>query len=187
MQSPDSERHNMTKSALLAEICVMLGGTAAEHVVYDEPSVGAQNDLQRATDTACRMVTEWGISEKIGKVHYSESRSSPFLGGRTAEEPAHSEETIREIDLEVKRIIDASYEQTLEIIQSRRQVLEQMTRELIEVETMDADHLKRILDEHHPGAQIVPGTHPKAGTVESTTEPAPAVDDTDVENSGTDN
>ncbi|MFT4556095.1 MAG: cell division protease FtsH [Planctomycetaceae bacterium] len=186
MQSPDSESHNMTKSALLAEICVMLGGTAAEHVIYDEPSVGAQNDLQRATDTARRMVTEWGMSEKIGKVHYSESRSSPFLGGRMSEEPVHSEETIREIDLEVKRIIDAGYEQTLEIIRSRRQVLEQMTRELIEVETMDADHLKRILDEHHPGAQIVPGTHPKVGPAESATDATPAAGENDAENSGTD-
>lgn len=186
MQSPDSERHNMTKSALLAEICVMLGGTAAEHVVYDEPSVGAQNDLQRATDTARRMVTEWGMSEKIGKIHYSESRSNPFLGGRTAEEPAHSEETIREIDLEVKRILDAAYEQTLEIIQSRRQVLEQMTRELIEVETMDADHLKRILDEHHPGAQIVPGTFPEAGATESASEEESPAADSETEGSGTD-
>ena len=186
MQSPDTERHNMTQSALLAEICVMLGGTAAEHVVYDEPSVGAQNDLQRATDIARRMVTEWGMSDKIGKVHYSESRSSPFLGVRSAEEPTHSEQTIREIDLEVKRIIDSSYAQTLEIMRNRRQVLEQMTRELIEVETMDADHLKRILDEHHPGAQIMPGTHPKAGATEPAADSLSATDENDVEGSGTD-
>ncbi len=186
MQSPDSESHNTTRSALLADICVMLGGTAAEHVVYDEPSVGAQNDLQRATDTARRMVTEWGMSEKIGKVHYSESRSSPFFGGRMSEEPVHSEETIREIDLEVKRIIDASYEQTLEIMQSRRQVLEQMTRELIEVETMDADHLKRILDEHHPGAQIVPGTFPKTDAADPYSDADAETNDGDAEVSGTD-
>ena len=186
MQSPDTESHNLTQSALMTQICVLLGGTAAEHVVYDEPSVGAQNDLQRATDTARRMVTEWGMSEKIGKIHYSESRSSPFLGSRTAEEPAHSEQTIREIDLEVKRIIDASYQQTLEIIRGRRQVLEQMTRELIEVETMDADHLKRILDEHHPGAQIVPGTFPKTDTTESAADAAPEADDSAAEVSGTD-
>ncbi len=186
MQSPDSESHNTTRSALLADICVMLGGTAAEHVVYDEPSVGAQNDLQRATDTARRMVTEWGMSEKIGKVHYSESRSSPFFGGRMSEEPVHSEETIREIDLEVKRIIDASYEQTLEIMQSRRQVLEQMTRDLIEVETMDADHLKRILDEHHPGAQIVPGTFPKTDAADPYSDADAETNDGDAEVSGTD-
>jgi len=186
MHSPEAERNNKTQSELAAQICVLLGGTAAEHIVYDEPSVGAQNDLQRATDIARRMVTEWGMSRKIGKIHYSESRSSPFLGVRTAEEPAHSEQTIREIDLEVKQIIDGSYEQTLEIMRNRRQVLEQMTRELIEVETMDADHLKRILDEHHPGAQIMPGTHPKAGTVEPAGDSLPATDDADADVSGTD-
>lgn len=186
MHSPEAERNNKTQSELAAQICVLLGGTAAEHIVYDEPSVGAQNDLQRATDIARRMVTEWGMSEKIGKVHYSESRSSPFLGVRTAEEPAHSEVTIREIDLEVKRIIDASYEQTLEIMRNRRQVLEQMTRELIEVETMDADHLKRILDEHHPGAQIMPGTHPKTGTSEPASDSLPETDENETEGSGTD-
>ena len=186
MHSPVGERNNKTQSELIAQICVLLGGTSAEHVVYDEPSVGAQNDLQRATDIARRMVTEWGMSEKIGKVHYSESRSSPFMGLRTAEEPTHSEATIREIDLEVKRIIDACYEQTLEIMRNRRQVLEQMTRELIEVETMDADHLKRILDDHHPGAQIMPGTHPKTGAGEAPADSVPASDPCDADVSGTD-
>jgi len=186
MHSPAGERNNKTQSELISQICVLLGGTSSEHVVYDEPSVGAQNDLQRATDIARRMVTEWGMSEKIGKVHYSESRSSPFLGIRSAEEPTHSEATIREIDLEVKQIIDACYEQTLEIMRSRRQVLEQMTRELIEVETMDADHLKRILDEHHPGAQIMPGTHPKTGAAEPAADTLPATDDIDADISGTD-
>ena len=103
-----------------------------------------------------------------------------------SEEPVHSEETIREIDLEVKRIIDASYEQTLEIMQSRRQVLEQMTRELIEVETMDADHLKRILDEHHPGAQIVPGTFPKTDAADPYSDADAETNDGDAEVSGTD-
>jgi cell division protease FtsH len=186
MHSPAGERNNKTQSELTAQICVLLGGTSAEHVVYDEPSVGAQNDLQRATDIARRMVTEWGMSEKIGKVHYSESRSSPFMGLRTAEEPTHSEATIREIDLEVKQIIDGCYEQTLEIMRSRRQVLEQMTRELIEVETMDADHLKRILDEHHPGAQIMPGTHPKTGAADPASDTLPETEDSDADASGTD-
>lgn len=189
MSSPDAERNNKTQSELTAEICVLLGGTAAEHVIYDEPSVGAQNDLQRASDIARRMVTEWGMSKKIGKIHYSESRSSPFLGIRTAEEPAHSEATIREIDLEVKQIIDACYDQTLEIMNSRRQLLEQMTRELIEVETMDADHLKRILGEHHPGPQIMPGTHPKPETTADTLDAAPqeeqAETDSEAADSGT--
>lgn len=158
MHRPDSERHNKTQTELTNSICCLLGGIGAERVIYDETSVGAQNDLQRASDIARRMVTEFGMSPLLGTVHYSERRSSPFLGSSTASEPTHSEETIREIDLEVKRIIDECLATVLQILRDREVVLEQMTKELLEVEVMDADHLKRILDEHHPGAQIVPGT-----------------------------
>ncbi len=163
MHRPDTERHNKTQSELTSTICCLLGGIAAEEVIYNETSVGAQNDLQRATDIARRMVTEFGMSPKLGRIHYSESRSSPFLGVSTAGEPIHAEQTIREIDLEVKRILDACNTTVLDILRRRRAVLEQMTRELLEVETIDADHLKRILDEHHPGPQIMPGTHPQPG------------------------
>jgi cell division protease FtsH len=170
MHRPDTERHNKTQSELTSTICCLLGGIAAEEVVYNETSVGAQNDLQRATDIARRMVTEFGMSPKLGRIHYSESRSSPFLGVSTAGEPIHAEQTIREIDLEVKRILDECNATVLDILKRRREVLEQMTRELLEVETMDADHLKRILDEHHPGPQIVPGTHPKPGKAGETAD-----------------
>jgi cell division protease FtsH len=170
MQRPDSERHNRTESELTSTISILLGGIAAEQIVYEETSVGAQNDLQRATDIARRMVTEYGMSPRMGRVHFSERRSSPFLGVSTAAEPMHSEQTIREIDLEVKRIIDERYDSAFEILTGRRQVLEQMTKELLEVETMDAEHLKRILDEHHPGPQIVPGTHARATTADAEPE-----------------
>lgn len=175
MHRPDSERHNKTQTELTNSICCLLGGIGAERVVYNETSVGAQNDLQRATDIARRMVTEFGMSPLLGTVHYSERRSSPFLGSGVAAEPAHSEETIREIDLEVKRIIDECHSTVLQILEDRRAVLEQMTKELLEVEVMDADHLKRILDEHHPGAQIVPGTFVEK-SAESVSDSAPEAD-----------
>lgn len=175
MHRPDSERHNKTQTELTNAICCLLGGIGAERVIYDETSVGAQNDLQRASDIARRMVTEFGMSPLLGTVHYSERRSSPFLGATTASEPAHSEETIREIDLEVKRIIDECLGTVLQILRDRKVVLEQMTKELLEVEVMDANHLKRILDEHHPGAQIVPGTFVEK-TPESSAESATDTD-----------
>ncbi|MBC8288931.1 MAG: ATP-dependent zinc metalloprotease FtsH [Planctomycetes bacterium] len=175
MHRPDSERHNKTQTELTNAICCLLGGIGAERVIYDETSVGAQNDLQRASDIARRMVTEFGMSPLLGTVHYSERRSSPFLGATTASEPAHSEETIREIDLEVKRIIDECLGTVLQILRDRKVVLEQMTKELLEVEVMDANHLKRIRDEHHPGAQIVPGTFVEK-TPESSAESATDTD-----------
>lgn len=159
MHRPDSERHNKTKTELVNSICCLLGGIAAEQVVYDETSVGAQNDLQRATDIARRMVTEFGMSPKLGTVHYSETRSSLHLGSMGAGEVVHSPETTREIDMEVKRIIDECYDTVLDIMRENRELLEQMTAELLEVEVMDADHLNRILDEHRTGPKLKPGTY----------------------------
>jgi cell division protease FtsH len=170
LQRPEDDRHLVTQSELQNRICVLLGGIAAEEIVFQETSTGAQNDLQRATDIARRMVTEFGMSPKLGRVHYSESQRSPFLGTPgPAGEPIHSEDTIREIDLEVKRIIDESSATAYDILNNRRAALEQMTRELIEIEVMDADQLKRILDAHRTSPQISPGTYatmPAAGDSE---------------------
>ena len=137
---------------------MLLGGIAAEQIVFKETSTGAQNDLQRATDIARRMVTEFGMSQKLGRVYYSESRRSPFLGAPTLSDSVHSEDTVREIDLDVRRLIDECATSALDILNERREVLEHMTKELLEIEVMDAVHLKRILDEHKTGPQLVPGT-----------------------------
>ena len=105
------------------------------------------------------MITEFGMSAKLGRVHYSESRSSPFLGGSSAPaDHSHSEETIREIDLEVRRIIDAAYDTAHEVLLSRRSVMEHITRELLEKEVIDANQLQAILDQYKTGPQLKPGT-----------------------------
>jgi cell division protease FtsH len=160
LQRPEDDRQLVTKTELTNRICVLLGGIAAEDVVYQESSTGASNDLQRATDMARRMVTEFGMSPKLGRVHYSESRSSPFLaGGGAPQDYSHSEETIREIDLEVRRIIDAAYDTAREILSDRRPVMEHLTRELMEKETIEAPMIQRILDQYKTGLQIKPGTY----------------------------
>ncbi len=159
LQRPEDERQLVTQSELQNRICVLLGGIAAEEIIFRETSTGAQNDLQRATDIARRMVTEFGMSPRLGRVHYSESRTAPFLGVQMATgEPAHSEQTVREIDLETKRIIDEAYQITVDILTTRREVLDHMARELVECEVMDADHLHRILEEHKTRPQVKPGT-----------------------------
>ena len=136
----------------------MISGHAAEQLMVGTISTGAVDDIQRASQLAKRMVTEFGMSQKLGRVHYSETRRSPFLGTTHPGEPEHSEDTIREIDLEVRRIIDEAASTALDVLNERREVLEHMTRDLLEVEVMDANHLKRILDEHKTGPQLVPGT-----------------------------
>ncbi|MEO1995710.1 MAG: ATP-dependent zinc metalloprotease FtsH [Planctomycetaceae bacterium] len=165
LQLPEDERQLVTQSELENKIAVLLGGIAAEEIVYQETSTGAQNDLQRATDIARRMVTDFGMSPRLGRVYYGESQRSPFLGAATVmpSEPAHSAETVREIDLEVKRIIDGMLKIAHDVLSERRNVLEHMARDLVETEVMNADQLEAILDQYKTGPQIKPGTH-AAGT-----------------------
>lgn len=176
LQRPEEDRQLVTKTELFNRICVLLGGIAAEDVVYQECSTGASNDLQRATDMARRMVTEFGMSPKLGRVHYSQTRSSPFLAGSSgASDYAHSEETVREIDLEVRRIIDAAYDSASEILSTRRPVMEHLTRELLERETIEAPMIQSILDQYKTGLQIMPGTY-----VEHITAPATDTEQRDI-------
>lgn len=163
MQRPSEDRHLMTQSELENRICVLLGGIAAEQLMYQETSTGAQNDLERATDMARRMVMEFGMSPRLGRVNYRDSGRTPFAPTMNVspKDYAHSEETLREIDLEVKRIVDFAAVTSVEILTNRRAALEQMSKELFEKEVMDADHLRRILDDH-ASPQIKPGTHSAA-------------------------
>ncbi|MBX3444497.1 MAG: ATP-dependent zinc metalloprotease FtsH [Planctomyces sp.] len=160
MQRPEDDRHLITQTELQNRICVLLGGIAAEEIVYQETSTGAQSDLERGTDIARRMVMEFGMSPRLGRVNYRESKRSPFLAGSNSggADYMHSESTLREIDLEVKRIVDECMETARDILRRRRAVLEHMTRELMEVEVMDSDQLHRILDSHKTSPQLKPGT-----------------------------
>ncbi len=160
MQRPEDDRHLVTQTELQNKICVLLGGIGAEETVYQEISTGGQNDLERGTDIARRMVMEFGMSSKMGRVNYRDSKRSPFLAGSqgVANDYLHSEATLRDIDLEVKRIVDECMETARDILRRRRAVLEHMTRELIEIEVMDADQLNKILDSHKTSPQLKPGT-----------------------------
>ena len=138
---------------------MLLAGTIAEEMIYNDISTGAQNDLERATDIARSMVMEYGMS-RLGRVNYRESNRSPFLAITGGDEGMRhcSEQTLREIDQEVRRILDESIEKVRHILDVRRGALEALTSRLIEVESIDATELKRIIDETSPGPLVVPGT-----------------------------
>ena len=160
MHRPDDEKQLVMQSELENQICCLLGGILAEEIIYQETSTGAQNDLQRATDIARRMVTDFGMSQRMGRVFYGDKNVGPtFLGPQAfRNETVHSAETIREIEIEVKRIIDEASVTVSDVLNSRRELLDHLARDLVEVEVMDSEHLKRILDEHTTGPQIKPGT-----------------------------
>jgi cell division protease FtsH len=159
MQRPEQDRFLMTQGELESRIQVLLAGTVAEELVFEDISSGAQNDLERATEIARSMVMDFGMS-RLGRVNYRESNRSPFLagGGEFGRAPSHSEHTAREIDQEVRRIIDEGLQRVRSILGKRRQALEAITRSLMDYEVIDAIQLKTIMDENSPGAMIVPGT-----------------------------
>jgi cell division protease FtsH len=174
MQRPEQDRFLMTKSELESRIQVLLAGTVAEEMVFEDISSGAQNDLERATEIARSMVMDFGMS-RLGRVNFRESHRSPFLatGGDFGRSISHSENTAREIDDEVKRILDEMLEGVRQILAERRQSLEAVTKSLMEQETIDSEELKRIIEETTSGARIVPGTaaEPKRPTRIKAEEP----------------
>jgi cell division protease FtsH len=159
---------------------VLLAGTIAEEMVYDDVSTGAQNDLERASEIARSMVMDYGMS-RLGRVNYRESQRSPFLTGGGADlgsSRSHSEETAREIDEEVRRIIDTSIEQVRQILETRRASLEAVTSRLIEAEVIDGLDLKEIVETTSGKPQLVPGTaaERRAGTTTNKAAPETEVE-----------
>ena len=159
MQRPEGDRFLVTMSELESRIQVLLAGTIAEEIIYTDISTGASNDLERATDIARKMVMEFGMS-RLGRVNYRESNRSPFLAAAAGEETVRhcSEQTMREIDEEVRRFIDEAIERVRHILEIRRATVEALTKRLMEVESIDSDELKRIVEENSPGPLVVPGT-----------------------------
>ncbi len=160
MQRPDDDRYLMTHTELEARIQVLLAGTITEEIIYSDVSTGAQNDLERASEIARSMVMDYGMS-RLGRVSYRESTRSPFLAGSGAElarGSTHSEQTAREIDEEVRRIIDDSISTVRRLLESRRAALEALTKRLIEREVIDGQEMREIIEETSPGPWIVPGT-----------------------------
>ncbi|MBI2875612.1 MAG: ATP-dependent zinc metalloprotease FtsH [Candidatus Tectomicrobia bacterium] len=147
LQLPTEDRYLMTRSELLDRLAVLLGGRIAEELVFGEISTGAQNDLQRATDIARKMVKDFGMSPKLGLVTFDTERSPYFLPGAFVSGKEYSEVTAKEIDDEVKALIDTTYTRVKEILTQRRDVLEALAQSLLERETIEGDELRRMLRE----------------------------------------
>jgi cell division protease FtsH len=146
MQLPLEDRYLLQRKDLLNQLAVLLGGRTAEEIALGEISTGAQNDLQRATDIARAMVTEWGMSDALGAVNYDGHKRSKFLEMQLGPERGnYAEETARLIDAEVKRIMTDAHSAAREILTGQRDMLETVTRQLLEVEVMEGDQLRDIM------------------------------------------
>ena len=173
MYRPEGDRYTTTQSELECRIQSLLAGTVAEEMIYHDVATGAQSDLERATEIARSMVMEFGMS-RLGRVNYRERGRSVYLPGvEDFRDRGHSEQTAREIDEEIKRIIGDSLEKARHILETRRKALEALADRLIEKETIDNGELREIVEANSPSVKIVPGTI-GAATRRKTDEPTAA-------------
>jgi cell division protease FtsH len=145
-QLPTEDRYLMTRDELLDRLCVLLGGRVAEEIIFKDISTGAQNDLQRATDIARSMVTEYGMSDKLGLVTYAKERRPLFLDTGISPGKEYSEETAQEIDAEVSRLMQACHDRVREILTEKQGQLETISQTLLEKETILGEELQELLD-----------------------------------------
>ena len=136
----------MTKTELLDRLAVLLGGRVAEEIVFGEISTGAHNDLQRSTDIATSMVKEFGMSEKLGYVTFQKEKQPLFLPSSLLPTREYSEDTAKQIDEEVKKIVDETYLRVKEILTGKKDKLEELARLLLEKEVVEETDLKKILE-----------------------------------------
>ena len=145
LQLPEKEKFLATKKELLDQIAILLGGRVAEEVIFEDVSTGAQNDLERSSELARNMVCFYGMSDRLGAVTFGKKQTSLFLGTDYGEQKNYSEETAREIDTEVREIIDTSYQRVREIISENRSVLDKLASELEEKEVLSGDDVDAIV------------------------------------------
>ena len=141
---PEEDRYSMSRRQLFSQLCSLFGGRIAEELIggIDGVTTGASNDIERATQMARNMVTKWGLNEKMGPVLYGEDESQGPGGGNTH----YSEDTSREIDQEVRQILNEAYTQAKKLLEDNRDILESMKDALMEYETIDADQVDDLMN-----------------------------------------
>lgn len=147
LQLPIEDRYLTTRGELLTRIIVLLGGRCAEELVFEDITTGAQNDLTKATEFVQRMVTEYGMSEKLGPLSYRKKEEEIFLGRDIIKERGYSEKTAQIIDEEVKRIIDECLEKARNLLKENQKKLELLANKLVEKEILEGEEVEQILQE----------------------------------------
>ena len=142
---PEEDRLNISESEIRDRLAFVMGGRAAEKLVYDELSAGAENDLERATSLARRMVTKWGMSEKLGPVSYKLSDDDPFLGREMHEQRQFSEHTMQIIDEEVANVLHGASKRAFEILSDNREKLDALANALIDEEEINEADMKELI------------------------------------------
>lgn len=150
MQLPIEDKHSYSRESLLARIAVLMGGRAAEDLIFNTFTTGAGNDIERATEMARKMVCEWGMSDRMGPVTFGKKDESIFLGREMAMHKNYSEETAEKIDEEIKRIVDDCYSRALNILRDNQRVLHNLSICLIEKENLSGAEVDDIIEGKGP-------------------------------------
>jgi len=164
MMLPTEEQNYKTKSQLLADIRVALGGRVAEALILDEISTGASGDLQSVTNTARAMVTRWGMSDELGPIVFGEQQEQVFLGKNLGHERNYSEEIAAKIDTEIHRIVEDAYKDVTKLLSDNEKFLHDMANALLEEETIDA---KAVANLYKYGTTKAPETEEPKATLEA--------------------
>jgi cell division protease FtsH len=165
---PSEDKFLTTKSALMDQMAMTLGGRAAEELVFHEVTTGAANDLEKVTATSKHMIMRYGMSEKLGPRVLGRNHDQPFLGRDMGAEPDYSEEIAREIDDEIRRVIEEAHERAVSVLREHMDELHKITELLIERETIDKDQFERLLAGEAPESVFA---EPEAPAAPPETEP----------------
>jgi cell division protease FtsH len=176
MQLPERDKLSMSLEQMTSRLAIMMGGRVAEELVFGRQKVtsGAASDIEQATKLARMMVTRWGLSETLGTVAYGENQDEVFLGYQVARQQNVSEETSRKIDGEIKRLVEAGFDEAQHILQEKRGDLETLAKALLEFETLTGDEIKDLLAGKRPSRESViePAT-PRGSAVPPAGKPRP--------------
>lgn len=147
MVMPDSDKYSTTRGQLLDKMAYMLGGRAAEELIFHDPTTGAANDIQKATDVARAMVTQYGMSDRVGTVQLGSGDSEPFLGMGYQQSKDYSEKLAGIVDEEIATLLENAHQEAFDALVANREVLDELVRQLVEKETLDKEQVATIFRE----------------------------------------
>ncbi|GAA4111228.1 ATP-dependent zinc metalloprotease FtsH [Nocardioides fonticola] len=146
MVLPDEDKYSQTRSQMLDSLAYMLGGRAAEEMIFHDPTTGAGNDIEKATNLARAMVTQYGMTERLGAIKLGDSNSEPFLGRDLGHSRNYSEDVAAIVDEETKQLLAAAHQEAFDILEENREVLDALVLELLDKETLDKAQIARIFE-----------------------------------------
>jgi cell division protease FtsH len=146
MVMPDADKYSQTRGELLDQLAYMLGGRAAEELVFHDPTTGASNDIEKATKLARAMVTQYGMTESLGAVRLGTSEGEPFLGRDFGHTRDYSEAVAAQVDAEVAKLIATAHQEAFDVLEKNRDVLDELVRQLFEKETLDKEQVAKVFE-----------------------------------------